>query len=206
MIAGKSPPSLRDRVRGGWQSAGVGAIPTAYRGYTFRSRLEARWAVFFDALGLAWEYEREGYRDGTTWYLPDFWLPSLELFWEVKGTVNDAHSGIEKAKMLSSVTGYPVAIAYGPVGPPPIATITPEGAVVSGPNGLCGRCQSGGAASPILIRGEAFVFQPKFLSMPMYAAMLAGGDVFWWWLNLYHSPRLCEAYMAARTKSFWEPS
>jgi hypothetical protein len=48
-------------------------IETIYKGYRFRSRLEARWAVFFDALGIEWEYEPEGFEfeDGTR-YLPDF--------------------------------------------------------------------------------------------------------------------------------------
>jgi hypothetical protein len=50
-------------------------IETRYKGYRFRSRLEARWAVFFDALGIEWEYEKEGYDLGEVgWYLPDFWL------------------------------------------------------------------------------------------------------------------------------------
>jgi hypothetical protein len=39
----------------------VKAIETRYAGCRFRSRLEARWAVFFDALGVKWEYEREGF-------------------------------------------------------------------------------------------------------------------------------------------------
>ena len=30
----------------------IKAIETEYNGYKFRSRLEARWAVFFDALGV----------------------------------------------------------------------------------------------------------------------------------------------------------
>lgn len=51
-------------------------IETSYKGYLFRSRLEARWAVFFDDLGIDWEYENEGYDLGEFgWYLPDFWLP-----------------------------------------------------------------------------------------------------------------------------------
>jgi hypothetical protein len=37
------------------------AIETAYNGYRFRSRLEARWAVFFDALGIRYQYEKEGF-------------------------------------------------------------------------------------------------------------------------------------------------
>ena len=36
-------------------------IETVYNGYRFRSRLEARWAVFFDTLGIEYEYEKEGY-------------------------------------------------------------------------------------------------------------------------------------------------
>ena len=42
----------------------IKAIETVYKGYKFRSRLEARWAVFFDALGVEWEYEPEGFELG----------------------------------------------------------------------------------------------------------------------------------------------
>ncbi len=31
--------------------------PTRYEGVLFRSRLESRWAAFFDLVGWAWEYE-----------------------------------------------------------------------------------------------------------------------------------------------------
>ncbi len=64
------------------------AIETRYKGYRFRSRLEARWAVFFDALGLAWEYEPEGFElPGGVRYLPDFWLPELRCYVEVKPNI-----------------------------------------------------------------------------------------------------------------------
>lgn len=61
------------------------AIQTEYKGYLFRSRLEARWAVFFDACGVKWEYEPEGLvlSDGTH-YLPDFYLPDFHCYFEVK--------------------------------------------------------------------------------------------------------------------------
>lgn len=73
----------------------IKAIPTRYAGCHFRSRLEARWAVFFDTLGLTWEYEAQGYEcdwrlnldDGKFPYLPDFWLPSLGMHAEVKGSL-----------------------------------------------------------------------------------------------------------------------
>ena len=60
------------------------AIETRYAGHLFRSRLEARWAVFFDALGIEWLYEHEGYETPGGWYLPDFWLPRHNLIVEVK--------------------------------------------------------------------------------------------------------------------------
>lgn len=44
------------------------AIPTQYRGTNFRSRLEARWASFFDQCGFQWEYEPFDL-DG---WIPDF--------------------------------------------------------------------------------------------------------------------------------------
>lgn len=40
---------------------GLKAIKTEYKGYLFKSRLDARWAVFLDALGADWEYEPERY-------------------------------------------------------------------------------------------------------------------------------------------------
>jgi hypothetical protein len=63
----------------------IKAIETAYQGYKFRSRLEARWAVFFDTLGIKWEYEKEGYDLDGMRYLPDFWLPELKCWIEIKG-------------------------------------------------------------------------------------------------------------------------
>lgn len=69
-------------------------IQTRYKGYHFRSRLEARWAVFFDALGVKWEYEKEGYDLGEAgYYLPDFWLPELETWIEVKPDYNTLPEG-----------------------------------------------------------------------------------------------------------------
>jgi hypothetical protein len=61
------------------------AIPTLYAGVWFRSRAEAKWAMIFDALALQWQYEVEGFELATCWYEPDFWLPGLSCFAEVKG-------------------------------------------------------------------------------------------------------------------------
>jgi len=61
------------------------AIETHYNGYRFRSRLEARWAVFFDSYGIEYEYELEGFElENKLRYLPDFYLPTLNVYVEVK--------------------------------------------------------------------------------------------------------------------------
>lgn len=62
-------------------------IETNYNGYRFRSRLEARWAVFFDALKIKYYYEFEGFDIDGTFYLPDFYLPELDCYFEVKGVM-----------------------------------------------------------------------------------------------------------------------
>lgn len=71
----------------------IEAKPTTYRGITFRSRLEARWAVVFDYLEVEWLYEPQRYvidmvdGDGLSerTYLPDFFLPATQTWVEVKG-------------------------------------------------------------------------------------------------------------------------
>lgn len=74
-------------------------IETRAYGHRFRSRTEARWAVFFTALGLRWEYEPEGFNIDGELYLPDFrvWTPQGEPIWyEVKPLNVTADSKLEK--------------------------------------------------------------------------------------------------------------
>lgn len=61
------------------------AIETTYDGNRFRSRLEARWAVWFNAAGLNYVYEPEGFEfsDGIS-FLPDFYIPEWNAFVEIK--------------------------------------------------------------------------------------------------------------------------
>jgi hypothetical protein len=87
---------------------GPKAIETRYRGCRFRSRLEARWAVFLDALGVRWVYEREGYDLGAAgWYLPDFWLPAMNCWLEVKPEP-PSPGGRAKMLALAAATEWPV--------------------------------------------------------------------------------------------------
>jgi hypothetical protein len=91
------------------------AIETRYKGYRFRSRLEARWAVFFDFLDIGWEYEPKGFTL-SRWYLPDFRITKGQrVHWlEVKpiaATTDGACAEI--AKELATVSGVPVVTVFG---------------------------------------------------------------------------------------------
>lgn len=90
------------------------AIETEYNNYRFRSRLEARWAVFFDNLGIKYEYEKEGYDLDGLWYLPDFWLPEQEKWVEIKGE-NPTDEEAKKAMLLCIASKKRVAIAWGSI-------------------------------------------------------------------------------------------
>jgi hypothetical protein len=100
------------------------AIPTIYRGVKFRSRLEARWAEFFDMIGVGWEFEPEGYTlaDGSL-YLPDFWLAHIRcrgkeggLFFEVKPS-SPTEGERHKANLLAWGSQKPVVVVERSPGP-----------------------------------------------------------------------------------------
>lgn len=71
----------------------IAAIETTYAGCRFRSRLEARWAVFLDRLDIQWEYEPQGYEFDGQRYLPDFHLPAMGIDVEVKGVMDETSAG-----------------------------------------------------------------------------------------------------------------
>ncbi len=94
--------------------AEIKPIETNYGGCRFRSRLEARWAVFFDALGLRWEYEPEAYALPSGNYLPDFRLHLTRgvVWFEVKpdSAVNDLDA---RWAELGELLDAAVFVAFG---------------------------------------------------------------------------------------------
>jgi len=98
-------------------------IETYYNGYRFRSRLEARWAVFFDALGVEYEYEPEGFSlPSGAHYLPDFKVKCygtrgerdgdpFDLWIEVKGKMSDYDAN----KIRNFSSPYTEEIRIGPL-------------------------------------------------------------------------------------------
>lgn len=87
-------------------------IETVYKGYRFRSRLEARWAVFFDSMGMEWEYEKEGFDLSGKKYLPDFWLPKFDTWAEIKPT-DFSKEEFELCELLVTGTGKSCLLLVG---------------------------------------------------------------------------------------------
>ena len=93
-------------------STDIKPIETIYNGYRFRSRLEARWAVFFDAAGIEYQYEPEGYFLGKgIYYLPDFYIPDWDVFVEIKPSKDYCYN--EKADKLAQLSGKIVILCSG---------------------------------------------------------------------------------------------
>ncbi|MFJ2568903.1 hypothetical protein ACIOYT_00585 [Streptomyces halstedii] len=85
----------------------IEALPTWYGGTTFRSALEASWAATLDTLRITWEYEPETITlpSGAT-YIPDFKLPDIGAWLEVKGTgVPRVEKPVEFGKSLTCDCG-----------------------------------------------------------------------------------------------------
>lgn len=85
-------------------------IETRYKGYRFRSRLEARWAIFFDALRIRWMYELEGLHAGRKFYLPDFYLPDIQRYIEIKPAGYDTHAAIPTPFLMNEHSPFIVVV------------------------------------------------------------------------------------------------
>lgn len=101
------------------------AIETRYAARRFRSRLEARWAVFFKTLGVKWDYETQGYIVGGRPYLPDFLLTDSSTWVEVKGDEDELDHSLMLAaardlpeKSFKNAPG-PRLLILGPIPEPP---------------------------------------------------------------------------------------
>jgi hypothetical protein len=90
----------------------IRAIPQRYGANVYRSRTEARWAGFFNLTLTPYQYEPEGFQLGKAWYVPDFWLPHAEVYFEVKSK-SPTTIELYKATELAKQTECPVIIAGG---------------------------------------------------------------------------------------------
>lgn len=95
------------------------AKETMYAGVTFRSKLEAKWAVMLDTLGMRWEYEPKCFGTPEGGYLPDFFVKSPSPFWiEVKGP-EPIERDYVRAMYVVKQTKQKFRFLVGPVPEPP---------------------------------------------------------------------------------------
>lgn len=87
---------------------------TLYKGVEFASRIEARWAVFFDALGVQWE-QYPAWVDGEP---ISFWLPDVSAvtghigcYVDIRDLITDDR--IEDARRVVSESGRDVVLFRG---------------------------------------------------------------------------------------------
>lgn len=105
------------------------SIDTTYNGRRYRSRLEARWAVFFDRAWIRFDYELQGYELPSGPYLPDFFLRKLEPpnagdgYWiEIKPTGLATDRALRRVQDLCIETGKDGFLVAGNPWPGEFAT------------------------------------------------------------------------------------
>lgn len=135
------------------------AIETRYRGYRFRSRLEARWAVFFQNMGWRWRYEHQGYEIG--WDEPRLaWLPDFEVEIPMAGgDCQTAYVEVKGDRRFFTDTSFCDALDFGG-GPPGFDDCHNE--VVKVTPAFCKH----GTAKPILVLGDVPAESQGFLFLP----------------------------------------
>lgn len=91
----------------------IKAIETRAYGCRFRSRLEARYAVFFTHAGFRWEYEPEGVELDAGRYLPDFRVTrdQVTVWLEVKSPAGPEDD--PRWSELAMRSGQMVFVVYG---------------------------------------------------------------------------------------------
>ena len=83
-----------------------------YQGYEMRSYSETRWASFLDSLRIHWLYEPHKIKTQLGGYMPDFYLPAVGAYLEIKGPA-PTKDEIIKACDVERHKGTPVIFAYG---------------------------------------------------------------------------------------------
>lgn len=86
-------------------------IETPFDGILFRSRLKARWAVFFKTLGIPYEYEPEKFKTAAGLFCPDFWLPREGRYVHISREESDYVNKLCQHLALGS--GYSVLYVVG---------------------------------------------------------------------------------------------
>ena len=182
----------------------IKAIETYYQGIWFRSRLEARWAVFFTRMGVKWEYEREGYQFDNYCYLPDFWIPEMKAYCEVKPAATQETPDGVRAQMFQSLLyagtpSVPVYIIWGSLGPDDHRIQQPHEDYEGVGDMRFAECRRCGGLSYHHINDSGWGMWTCGVECP--GERVAFGSVDDSWDNL----KISKAYIAARSERFGSP-
>ncbi len=131
------------------------ALEATYKDQRFRSRLEAKWCIFWDALAVRWEYEPEALELDGFAYIPDFWLPDYKVWVEIKGTIHNDEAGgqmVLKASELARQSSRPVILCFHEPYDPKCAVFTNRGMYSDSRWTICALC--GGLA--LGVKGDSF--------------------------------------------------
>lgn len=91
------------------------SLEAVYGGFRFRSRLECRWWIFWEALEEPAAYEPEAIDLGPFAYQPDYWLSLFRAWVEIKGEMVTEEAGnlmIEKCHQLAIQSGRPTILNF----------------------------------------------------------------------------------------------
>jgi hypothetical protein len=84
----------------------------SHRGWMMRSHTELLWARVFDAAEIQYLHEPGLFNTPHGWYLPDFYMPNIEAYVEIKG-IEPTEIEKEKAAAVILATGKPLVIISG---------------------------------------------------------------------------------------------
>lgn len=92
-------------------------LPARHRNVQFASLTECRWGCCFSELGLAWQYQPQGYNIGNgRAYLADFWISEWRCYVEVKPDGIDLDVPIAVCRALARGSPYRVLLIVGAPG------------------------------------------------------------------------------------------
>ena len=182
----------------------LSALETHWSGIRFRSRAEARWAIFMDEIGVGYEYEAEGFALPGRGYLPDFRVSALGLWLEIKPDLRDESGGIRWSPDGEEV--YEVARAHGERGivlrgsPGPVdiwdgQELTYKGFAEGDSEYYWCECPGCGSID-IQWRGFADRNRHSESCSSHSTGRYYGAD----------TPKLLSAYIRARSHRFWNPA
>lgn len=167
-------------------------VETIYKGIGFRSELQARWAVFYDYLGVLFKYNQEVFElpDGL-WYVPDFWLPEQKRWVKIydnEPTCFERDKASSFADIMCEDFEQAIYIFYGDM--EPFASSSYSAEVFYGP--FCDLCHYWCECPVCGCLGITFEGRADYLPCHCEGRVEMN----------YDSPRLIEAYTRARQMKF----